>query len=358
MDTTDPDILFDADGVCNHCHNAKENLPYYHFTLKQEEENIQNLKAVVKKRQKSDYDSIIGLSGGVDSSYVAYLAMKMGLNPLCVHFDNGWDSSVAVKNIHRIIDVTGFDLYTYVVNWSEFKDLQRSFIKSGVIDIEMLTDHGISVSIRRICKDKKITTILSGGNYLTEHGMPKAWAWPKMDGRNIKSIHNKYGRISPKPFPIVSNFSWMFGKYINFSCVSKFPLNMINYRKTDAMQKLESAFQWQYYGGKHYESIFTKFYQAYMLPLKFSVDKRKPHLSALIRNHEITRSEAINELNKPLYDKKELVRDSAFVLKKLGFTRSEFDTLMHQTPVPHDYYATDRVLLELLTSIGKAIFRK
>jgi len=355
MDTTDPNIVFDSDGICNYCHDAEEKLPDYRFTDEQEENNLNSLKDKIKGRQVGEYDSILGLSGGVDSSYVAYLAVKMGLNPLCVHFDNGWNSDIAVKNIRKIIDVSGFDLYTYVIDWPEFRDLQRAFFRAGVIDIEMLTDHAIFASLFKIRKQQKITTVLSGTNYATEHGMPHSWAWQKMDLRNIKAIQKCFGDMGLESFPTMNSLYWVLMRQFGIGGTFEEPLNMINYHKNDAMLKLSEFFDWEYYGGKHYESVFTKFYQAYVLPTKFGIDKRKVHFSDLLRNGELTRDEVIAELDRPLYYEQELKRDKAFVLKKLGFSVQEFDEMMTEKPVPHDYYPTDQSYMRPLIKIGKAL---
>lgn len=355
MDTTDPDISFDDLGVCNFCREAKRKLPKFHFTQDQEMLNLKKLTATIKGRQKGEYDSIIGLSGGVDSSYVAYLAMKMGLNPLCVHFDNGWNSDIAVKNIRKIIDITGFDLYTYVIDWPEFRDLQRSFFKAGVIDIEMLTDHAIFASLFKLNKKFKISTVLSGTNYVTEQGMPRTWVWPKMDLRNIKAIHKRFGEIKLKSFPTMPTLFWGLMRQFNYGGIYEEPLNQINYRKCDAIDTLSNVFDWQYYGGKHYESVFTRFYQAYVLPTKFGVDKRKVHYSDLLRNGEMTRQDVIAELAKPLYELQDLNRDKTFVLKKLGFSEEEFEKIMCEKPVPHDFYPTDQTIMYPLIKLSKFI---
>lgn len=358
MDTSDQDIVFDSEGVCNYCHEAEEKLPNYRFSDVQVERNLQSLKKRLKAQQKGEYDSIIGLSGGVDSTYIAYLALQMGLNPLCVHFDNGWNSDIAVKNIRNIIDVTGFDLYTYVIDWPEFRDLQRSFFKAGVIDIEMLTDHAIFSSLFKIRRQHSITAVLSGTNYVTEHGMPVCWTWAKMDLRNIKSIQKRFGDMKLKSFPTMSSFYWALMRRFGIGGTFEEPLNNINYNKSYAMKTLADVFDWQYYGGKHYESVFTKFYQAYVLPTKYGVDKRKVHYSALIRNGEMTRKEVMEELEKPLYETHELIRDKAFVLKKLGFTEQEFDQMMQEKPVAHDFYPTDQAIMQPLLKFGKAVFGK
>lgn len=357
MDSTDLDIKFDLEGVCNHCVDAKRKIINYQFSKDDSEANLRNLAIKIKKGQRGEYDSILGLSGGVDSSYVAYLAQKMGLNPLCVHFDNGWNSDIAVKNIKNIIDVTGFDLYTYVIDWPEFRDLQRAFFKAGVVDIEMLTDHAIFASLFKIRKDHKISTVLSGTNYTTEHGMPRKWSWSKMDLKNIKAIQKQFGEMKIKSFPTMSTLYWLLMRQFNFGGTFEEPLNKINFRKGDAMRVLAKEFSWQYYGGKHYESVFTKFYQAYILPTKFGIDKRKMHLSGLIRNDELSREDALAEFNKSLYEVNELKRDKAFVLKKLGFSESEFDLMMLEKPIPHDFYATDRTYIIPLIKFAKFFFK-
>lgn len=341
MDTTDPDISFDEQGVCNYCREAERELPKYRYTPEQEEANIQKLGDEIKREAKGKYHAIVGLSGGVDSSYVTHLAKVMGLNPLIVHFDNGWNSEKSVSNIKKLVDKCGFDLETYVINWPEFKDLQRSFFKAGVVDIEILSDHAIMATMFRLREKYKIKHVLSGSNYVTEHGMPIAWLWRKQDLTNIKGIQRKFGKRPIKEFPTMSSISLqlvkMFGwggKYIEI-------LNYINYSKEKAMEVLMSEYGWQYYGGKHYESIFTKFYQAFVLPVKFGYDKRKVHLSALIRNVEITREQAMEELRKPPYDPIELNIDKQYVIKKLDFTEQEFDQLMKEKPKHHLDYPSD-----------------
>ena len=297
MDSSCGNISFDEAGICNYCRDAQSRLPHYKFSDIEVENNLEQLKGRIRKRKTGEYDVIVGLSGGVDSSYVAYLANKLDLNALCVHFDNGWNSDVAVKNIRNIIDRTGYDLCTYVIDWSEFRDLQRAFLKASVIDIEMLSDHAIFASLYKIRKEHNIQTVLSGTNYNTEHGMPKEWVWPKMDLKNIKYIQKQFGAKSLKSFPTMSSFFWLLMRRFGVGGVYEEPLNLINYSKMHAMHELEKEFDWKYYGGKHYESVFTKFYQAYILPEKFGVDKRKVHLSCLIRNNEMTREEALEEMN-------------------------------------------------------------
>lgn len=356
LDSTIPNIKFNEFGECSFCIDANEKIKNYKFSKEQETYNLNLLKQRIMQEKQGEYDSIIGLSGGVDSSYVAFLAMELGLNPLCVHFDNGWNSDIAVKNIRNIIEITNFDLHTYVVNWEEFKDLQRSFFKAGVVDIELLTDHAIYAALFKIRRNNKIKTVLSGTNYSTEHGMPESWTWSKMDLTNIKSIHKEYGTIPIKSFPTMSSNRWRLIKRFGLGGTFEEPLNLINYSKTDAMKTLKNVFDWKYYGGKHFESVFTKFYQAYVLPKKFKIDKRKVHLSDLIRNGEIDKQSAKKQLEEPLYDSEELIRDMDFVLKKLGFEKDEFEALMQEPPKKHDFYKNDFNANNYMVKFGKFIF--
>ena len=352
MDTSDKNIIFNKDGICNHCLEAEGILESIKIA---EEESNKMLKEITNKIRKdaknNEYDSIIGLSGGVDSSYVAYIAKKYGLNPLAVHFDNGWNSEIAVSNIKNIVDICKFDLETYVINWKEFRDLQRSFLKAGVVDIEMLTDHAISAAIFKIAKKHNVKYILTGSNKATEHGMPKSWVHRKQDFKNIKSIHKKFGEVPLKTYPHTSTLEFYAIKFFGLGLTNVDFLNKLIYKKNDVIKVLEKELKWKNYGGKHYESIFTKFYQAYILPNKFNMDKRRVHLSALIRNQEISREEAIIELQKLIYKEEELKIDKEYVLKKLGFTNKEFDTIMTDKPCEHLDYGSDENYVKYLKKI-------
>jgi hypothetical protein len=282
----------------------------------------------------------------VDSSYVALLAARHSLRTLLVHFDNGWNSAVAVENIRGIVDGLGFDLETYVIDWEEFRDLQRSFFQASVVDIEMLTDHAITAAMFSIARKRGIRYILSGVNLATESGLPQAWYWNKQDLRNIKAIHKRFGGVKLNSFPTLSTWRWIVQRHLRRFVFVEI-LNMVNYRKLEAMAQLTSELGWRYYGGKHYESVFTKFYQAYVLPTKFGIDKRKAHLSSLVRNGELRRDEALAELAKPLYDPAELRQEKEYVLKKLDFSEQEFERIMALPVRSHLDYPSDRWLIDL-----------
>ncbi|MGD0023422.1 MAG: N-acetyl sugar amidotransferase [Xanthobacteraceae bacterium] len=359
MDGSAPSITFDRDGVCNYCHEADRALQRVRLSLQESERRLAAIAAEVSRAKTKDgYDSVIGLSGGVDSSYTALLAHKLGLRPLAVHLDNGWDSETAVSNIRGVVERCSIDLVTLVIDWPEFRDLQRAFFKAGVIDIELLSDNAIMASMFRLCREHGCRFILSGTNVATEHGIPREWAWGKYDVTNIRAIHRRFGSVPLKTFPTMGLLATIFQMYLPFGPRFVEPLNVVNYRKTDAVETLKRDAGWRDYGGKHYESTFTKFYQAYILPTKFGIDKRRVHLSALIRNHEIDRNAALAALARPLYDPDELRRDKEYVIKKLGFTETEFDRLMREAPVPHDRYRSDRPIREALKRVARFRFSR
>lgn len=352
MDASVPGIKFDDNGVCDFCkeHEQKVSMTPYHQG--NADEKIKNVVNKLIAEKNGDYDSIVGLSGGVDSSYVAYQAVKLGLRPLAVHFDNGWNSELAVNNIENIVKKLNLDLVTFVIDWPEFKDIQRSFFKANVIDIEMVTDHAIFAAMYQIAKKHKIRYILSGTNAATEAIMPAAWQHFKFDLLNLKAIHKRFGTVPIKRYPTLSVWEMAWNHYVR-GPKSISLLNYFQYRKDEAMRTLKDELGWQYYGGKHYESTFTKFYQAHILPEKFGVDKRRIHLSDLIMNGELTRDEALAELGKPLYDKSELEQDRDYVLKKLGFSKKEFQEYVTASPVSHYAYPSYAKLARRLVAIHK-----
>ncbi len=345
MDTSDPDITFDANGVCNHCRRADRLLPTVQWTA---ERSAHALEAEARRIRKAGegrpYDAVIGLSGGVDSSYTAYLARELGLRPLAVHFDNGWNSELAVENIQRIVEGCSFDLQTYVIDWREFRDLQRAFLLASVVDIELVTDHAIFAAIAKLARDNQIRVILSGTNHATEHGLPLAWVWNKRDWTNIRAIHKAYGTVALKSFPHTSTTRTRAMQLLGRSPETVELLNLVSYRRDDAAATLAREFGWRDYGGKHHESLFTKFYQGAILPRKFGIDKRRAHLSDLIRNGEITRGDALSIVAEPQYEPDEFRAESEYVRKKLGFTDGEWEAIMTAPPRRHDDFATERRL--------------
>lgn len=353
IDTSVPGANLNENGVCSYCQDFDLNINNYIYSVEDENANLENLFSEVRNSRGSHgYDSIIGLSGGVDSSYIAYLAKRYGLNPLCVHFDNGWNSELAVSNIQLLIDKFKFDLKTYVIDWNEFRDLQRSFLMAGVVDLELLSDHAIFASLYKIRREFGIKYILSGTNYVTEHGMPMEWIWHKTDLVNIKAIHKKFGKLSLNTFPTINSYKWvlsrklgLFGKFVE-------PLNLMNYNKEKAISQLKSL-GWRSYGEKHQESIITRFYQGYILPVKFGIDKRVVHYSAQIRTGDLQKAEALLMIKQLPYDAGLIESDKIYVCKKLGFTLEEFDGIMNTEPISHMEYGSDRKLFRVLSNFYK-----
>jgi len=339
LDTNDyPEISFDSNGVCNIC-NTYDNLANRTiYKGKEAEEKLSGIISKIKAKGKGGkYDCIIGISGGVDSTYLTYQAKLLGLKPIVVHFDNGWDSELAVNNIENITKKLGFDLYTYVINWNEFRDLQVSYFKASVVDIEVITDHAITATLFKIARKFHIKYILSGENTVTEGILPPNWVHNKSDFMNIRAIHKRFGKVKLKTYPHLTFLSRLF--YSNIIRIESVKLlDYITYNKDIAKSVIKNELDWRDYGGKHYESIFTRFYQAYILPNKFKIDKRKSHLSTLICSGQITREQAIAEIALPIYDEKKLNEDKQYVLKKLGLSETEFENIMQLPIVKHTDY--------------------
>jgi N-acetyl sugar amidotransferase len=329
MDTTDPEITFDEQGNCNHCNSFYQSTPKLWFP---NEEGERKLKAIIEKIKKEgagkEYDCIIGLSGGVDSSFLVYQAKQWGLKPLAVHVDAGWNSELAVQNIENIVKKLDIDLFTCVIDWEEMRALQLAFLRSGVANQDIPQDHAFFAALYRFATQNNIRYVLSGSNLATEFILPSAWGYDAMDAHHIQSIYRRFGKGNLKKFPLVSFFKY----YIHYPYIRRMkvvaPLNYMPYNKQEAIDILESELGWKYYGGKHYESRFTKFFQGYYLTKKFGYDKRKAHLSSLIVSGQMTREEALEEMKKDSYPLDQLEEDKEFLIKKLGLNEVEFDHLM------------------------------
>ena len=345
MDTSDKDIEFDENGICTYCKEYEVNVVKRSFPVEEAKIKFDELIKKIKNDGKNrKYDCVVGISGGVDSTYVAYLAKKEGLRPLAVHMDNGWNTKKATKNIFKILKKLDIDLYTYVIDWEEFKDLQLSYFKASVIDMEALTDHAIKAVMYKTASDNNIKYILTGINIATEGGIPPSWRYNKNDYFNIKDIHSKFGKVKMKTFPILSlqdRFVYQIVKDIKMVEI----LNYVNYNKEEVKLFLKEEFGWEDYGNKHGESMFTHFFQEYILPVKFNIDKRKPHLSSLVRSGQMSRQEALEELKKPLYNDEDLKNDKNYVLNKFGLNEKEFEVIMNSPVKSHyDYKSSDKVL--------------
>ncbi len=357
MDTSDPEITFDENGNCSHCNKALDLAPITWFPGEAGEKMLQELADRIRKEQKGrDYDCIIGLSGGVDSSYLAYLTkVKLGLRPLVVHVDCGWNSELAVKNIENITRHLNIELHTFVVNWEEMKDLQRAFFKASVMDMDIPQDHAIFAALYRFAEKNRIKYALNGHNYTTEIILPTSWGHQAMDLRHLQAIHDRFGEKRLKEFPTIS----FFRRFIYYSLIKNIriisPLNFLNYRKEDAIDVMSRELGWQYYGGKHHESRFTKFFQEYYLPHKFGFSKKRAHLSSLVISGQMTREEALRIMNEKEYTESAINEDLEYVAKKLDWTPEEFCAVIDQPSRGHSEFASDDWMFRLGISAKRSL---
>lgn len=340
MDTTDPDIIFDGNGHCNHCRRYALKLKNRPSVVERQNE-LEKLVSKIKKDGKNkEYDCVIGVSGGVDSTYVAYLVKQLGLRPLAVHMDNGWNSELAVSNIEKFLKKLGIDLCTVVLDWDEFKDLQLSFLKASTSDAEIPTDHAIWAVLNRTAAEIGIRYVILADNWTTELILPPSWTYGVLDWQYIKSVHAMFGKKPLKKFPHLG----FFDQHFFYRFVKKVEvvhlLDYVTFEKQEVMRILEQELDWRPYGGKHYESIYTRFFQGYILPRKFNIDKRKAHLSSLIMANQITRDEALAELQHPPYAGYMLEEDMEYFHKKLELTGDEFDAILSSPPKTHKDYQT------------------
>ena len=335
MDTTDPLIKFDRNGQCSHCDRFDNHVIPNWQTGKEGEKFLQLMIDRVKQEGKGKpYDCIVGLSGGVDSSYLAVKLKEWGLRPLAVHVDAGWNSELAVKNIEEICKRLSIELFTHVVDWESMRDMQLAFLKSNLANQDVPQDHVFFAALYQYAIKSKIKFVMEGRNFATESILPAAWGYNAMDSMHVRSIQKKFGELKKSNFPIVSFFD-LHIKYPRILGMTKLaPLNHIEYNKSLAIKELEENYGWTYYGGKHFESRWTRFFQSYYLPHKFGYDKRKAHLSSLILSGDITRDEALKELQKPLYEQVMLLEDKNFVAKKLRISTEILDELIKE-PVSH-----------------------
>lgn len=359
MDTTDPEIIFDEKGYCNHCIAAEIKLAENWFPNDEGKRKLEFISSQIKnKKGNKEYDSIIGVSGGIDSSYLLHLAkVEMKLNPLVVHVDAGWNSQIAVNNIEKMVKKLNLDLFTYVVNWDDIRRLQVAFLKSSLANQDVPQDHSFFAKLYQVADENNIDYTITGSNLTSESILPQSWGYDSNDSIQLKAIFNEFGHGKLRNYPTMSFFkNKIYWPYFKKMKVVK-PLNFIDYNKNEAIHFLEDNYDWQYYGGKHHESKWTKFFQAHYLPEKFGFDKRKAHLSSMIVAKQISRDEALNELSKPLYDAHELKEDMLFIEKKLGLKLGELKELMNLPNKFYTDYPNNQRMLAFLRKIKTSLIK-
>lgn len=342
---------------CNYCDAFKRRLASLESA-----QSDSDMDALIERIKKDGlnkkYDCIVGVSGGVDSSWVLVKAKEKGLRPLAVHLDNGWNSEQSTNNIGNLVERLGVDLFTHVVDWDEYRDLMESFMKADVIDIELLTDNAIHKVMYQAANKYGVKYILAGTNITTEGmAMPENWNWFKYDRMNIYAIQKCFGSKKIKTFPaygLVDHFSNAYLRRVNWVSF----LDYFNFEKEAALQVLEKEYKYKRYAYKHYESVFTRFYQAVILPQKFNVDKRRLHLSTLIISGQMTREDALARLTEiPYPSQEEMDRDRDYFLSKMKLSTNAFADYLERPAIPHDFYSSAKPVWKRLKSIRDGVKR-
>ena len=357
MDESDPTITFDEQGVCHHCHLYDDiKLTQGYDPLKSPKEHQQAVDAIKKAGEGKEYDCIIGISGGVDSCYLLHHAVQVGLRVLAVHVDAGWNSDTAVRNIHKLCKKLGVELHTVVIDWPTMKELQRAYMFSGLANLDIPQDHVFIAAVYQYALKHRVRAMLTGTNVATEGINPTAWGYDNLDYTSIKSVFKTYKRKGNlRKYPHFGIFKYI---YYRHKTTRYELLNMIDYSKKEAIQTLSEKYGWEYYGGKHFESRFTKFFQSYYLPKKFGYDKRLAHLSSLVVSGEMTREEALHQFNydQP-YDESSVLEERDYILKKLDLTLDEWKDIMASPNKTEDDYKNNKQMIAKLMNL-KQRFRK
>jgi N-acetyl sugar amidotransferase len=355
MDNTDPNIVFDENGISDYYHNfQKAILPNWHTDERGKAELMAMSEKIKKEGIGKDFDCIIGLSGGLDSSYVAYIAKEvMGLRPLLFHVDAGWNTQQAVGNIEKLVNGLGLDLFTEVINWEEIKDLQVAFLKSQIADQDLPQDYAFFSALYKFARKNKIKYVLTGGNFSTECCRePVEWGgFPGIDKTLLNDIHSKFGKRKLKTFPLVDILEYkLYYKYVLGMEVFK-PLNLVPYIKADAEKLLENKFSWEKFEHKHHESRFTRFYEDFWLPKKFGYDRRKSHFSSLILTGQLDRDEALERIKQPIMSEQFMKQEFEFIANKLDLSIEELQTIFDGKNKTFKDYKNKYGLINLGSSI-------
>lgn len=361
MDTSARDIVFDDDGVCSYCTEFVRRYGQLRNRAAAERQRaLDALLARVKTKARGRrYDCVVGVSGGVDSSWSLVQAVRLGLRPLAVHMDNGWNAELAQNNIANLVRGLGVDLYTHVINWTEYRSLMQAFFDADVIDVEVLYDNAmLAVNYRQAARNG-VRFILAGTNQATE-GMrfPPGWNWLKFDKRNIKALARRFGDVRLKTFPAIGTLGYIWYALVRRIRWVSF-LDFLEYNKLEALSVLERDYGYKRYPYKHYESIFTRFYQGWILPHKFGVDKRRLHLSTLVASGQMTRQEALRGVDGLAYPSAAaLEEDKQYFVKKMGWTQHDLATYMNRPEKPHLTYPSERPLWAFLVGIYRRFIER
>jgi len=358
MDTSDEDIIFDNNGYCNHCTDFLKLLENHKYVEGQSEKKFKDILLKIKERGKNKkYDCLVGISGGIDSCFVAHLCKVYNLRPLLMHLNNGWNTPIAEENIQIMVKKLGFDYYEYKMDWQEFKEIQLAFFKSSIVDLEIPTDLAILGANYEIAKKFKIPSILSGGNFAAEGILPLTWGYHVLKDLKIyKHIIKKYSDVKIKTVPIVGlrkEIYYKFFKRIKYL----YPLNYIDYNKDEAREFLKIEFDWQDYGGKHHESRITGFWQSYVMPVKYNMDYRRATLSSQIVSGQITRNKALQILENLPYNPEKIEIEKNYIAKKYGISRQELDKYLNLPPKTYKNFPNQKKLIMMMYDLYRSIIK-
>jgi len=359
MDTFDEFITFDERGYCNHCEAFIERAKQHNYVAGESEKQWEEILGNIKQKGKGrEYDCIVGISGGVDSSYTAYLCKEWGLRPLLMHMDNGWDTEISVKNIKTLAEKLNFDYVSYVLDWNEFREIQLAFLKSSIVDLEMPTDIAIAASIYQTAAKHKIQYIVSGGNSSGEGILPLQMGYHVYkDVKLYKHIVKNYGSVPLKKVPVVGYVGEIYYKFVK-NIRTVYPLNYIPFDKDEARAFLMENYGWENYGGKHHESKITAFWQSYAMPVKYNMDYRRTTYSSQICSGQMTREEALEKLKEPSYDASKVDADKKYVAKKYGISVEELETYLSQPPKTYLDFPNQKNLIELIYKTYDRLYKK
>jgi N-acetyl sugar amidotransferase len=339
MDSTDEDIVFDEKGICNHCRDFEVTLQGASALKGKWSETVERIKQAGKGKK---YDCLVGISGGVDSCYTAYLCKESGLRPLLMHMDNGWNSEISVRNVKKMVDKLGVDYVSYVLDWDEFREIQLGFLRSSIVDLEMPTDVAILASKYQTAVKHNIPYIVSGGNYSGEGILPLTWGYHVLkDEKLYRHIVKEYSSKKLNKVPVVGLKGEIWYKFIK-GIKTVYPLNLVNYNKDEAREFLKKEFDWQDYGGKHHESRITAFWQSYAMPSKYNMDYRRATYSAQIVSGQITREEALEKLKLLPYDAVKIESDKQYIAKKYGISLDELERCLALPPKTYKDFPNDK----------------